>query len=280
MPGLVINGKQVTIGGLEIDNFLDDPALRLGASDKRKRTTSERWVRLVVLHSSLGIPGGADTRPQTIKPGLGPGGNRAERLVRYWTGESRGAGAHLVVDFDGRVSCLADIATEATYHAGHANGPSVGIEICQGRDEAEIYSGQLDAAVKLCDALTGLLGIQRQIPERYVGPSPRLMASVDDVVGIVGHRDLTGRRGPGDPGSAIFYRLGAAGYELVNFDLGEDRELFRRRQRDLGVDPADGIAGPITRRALARAEKIRWLKGQRPLGLWVTRIGDELLPPV
>lgn len=280
MPGtgLIINGKRVPVPGLDVTNWLDDPAFRLGPGDMRKRTEHERWVRLVVLHSTLGIPGGTDQRPQVLKPGLGPGGDHAERLVRFWTREARGAGAHLIVDFDGRVFCCADLATEAAYHASHANGVSVGIEITQGHAEAEMYSGQLDAAVLLVDAITALFGIQRMVPAGpYPGPSHRLMNSVEDVVGVLGHRDISAKRGAGDPGSRVFYRLGAAGYEPVNYDLGEDRERWRLRQRTLEMSNVDGIAGPQTVKAIREANIIPGLKGPRRAGLWVDRPIDSIL---
>lgn len=264
--GLICDGQRIAVGDLDVTNWLDNPRLRLGPGDFRRRGPSEAaWVHLIVLHTTKGIPGGGDQRPQVIRPGFGPGGDAAERVVRFWTGEERGAGAHLIVDFDGAVFCCADLRREASYHAGHANGASVGIEIVQGRD-AELYEGQLDATVRLCDALTRLLGIQRQVPHRYLGPLPRMTSEVGDVVGVIGHRDLTNRRGAGDPGSAVFYRLGQAGYEDYDFALSADRDEWRRRQRALGMLKADGIAGPATVEALKAVGK--------PHGLWVARPGD------
>jgi hypothetical protein len=280
VPGLIINGCEVPVPGLDIVNWHDDHSLRLGSTDLRQRKPDEQWVRSIVLHSTLGIPGGSDNRPQVVKPGFGPGGDRAERLIRYWTQEQRGAGAHLIVDFDGQISCCADLQTEATYHAGHANGVSVGVEVVQGRKEAEFYLAQLETVVALVDAITALMPtpIQRMIPAGpYAGPIHRLTESMDDVVGIVGHRDLTNRRGKGDPGSKIFFLLGHAGYEPVSYELGQDRDLWRLRQRSLGIAHPDGIAGPQTCRAIKQALSIPGVKGRRPNGLWVTRPMDSLL---
>lgn len=262
------------VAGLDITSYLDDPDLKLGPNDKRPRSPHERWVHLVVVHTTKGIPGGKDDRPQVIRPGFGPTADRAQRLIRFWTGEDRGAGAHLVVDFDGQIACTCDLALDAAYHAGAANGVSIGIEVVQGGD-AELYEEQLNVTVRLIDALTALFRIQRQIPHAYVGPSQRLMASVADVVGVVGHRDLTSNRGRGDPGNAVFNRLGTAGYEPLDLDRGIEREEWRRRQRDLGVSPPDGIAGPGTVAALAKADYVKGIAGTRPLGLWVARPGDD-----
>jgi hypothetical protein len=223
-----------------------------------------------VLHTTRGIPGGDDQRPQVVLPGLHDG-HTAEQVVRTWTLEERNAGAHLVVQQDGKVACCADLKKDAAYHAGYANGCSIGIEIVQGPGP-ELYQGQLDAAVRLVDGLTRIFGIQRQIPDRYLGPIQRFTRAdgLEDVVGVVGHRDLTVRRGAGDPGGAIMNLLGMAGYEPMNFAFPDqndgDKYLWRRRQREIGMANADGIPGPVTVKALANSG--------RPWGMWVPRPGD------
>jgi hypothetical protein len=118
-------------------------------------------------------------------------------------------------------------------------------------------------------ALTEALGIQRQIPDAYHGrPLKRLIAGGADVVGIVGHRDVTAYRGAGDPGDAIFERLATAGYEAWDFDARVDLTTWRLRQRKLNADRGaglrvDGVPGPATARALAEAGY--------PAGLWIRR---------
>ena len=145
--------------------------------------------------------------------------------------------------------------------------------------DAEMYDGQLDVVVQLCDWLTRRFGIQRQIPHRYVGPSRRLMIPEQllGVVGVLGHRDLTNRRGPGDPGNAIMNKLGKAGYEPLDFDQRADLDTWRRRQRGLGITKGvDGVPGPITVRFLRAKGRG---KGEAhvplPAGLWVVRPGDS-----
>jgi hypothetical protein len=197
---IVIDGSRTDIPGLVTRCWDDDPALRATAHGGGPRGAP--WVRSVVLHTTRGVPGGRDARPQVLHAGAGaPGGAAAN--AHYWHGLKADAyaGAHLVVDADGSVLCTADLVREQTWHATSVNGVSVGVELVQGAD-AGLYTVQLDAAVRLCDFLAARLGIQRQYHAPYRGsahPVPRLAAGGADCVGFFGHRDQTSNRGPGDP---------------------------------------------------------------------------------
>ena len=261
--GLVLEGKTVGIPGFDIQNFLDDPLLRLAPSDVRWRSERERgWIHLIVVHTTGGIPGGTDLRPQIINPGFGPSSNGGERVVGSWTHDpGRPGGAHLIVDFDGKIYCCADLVTQAAYHAQLANGPSVGIEVVQGHD-AELYQSQLDLAARFVRALCAVMptAIQFQIPTPYEGkPINRFVISqqksmpLADVVGVVGHRDLTANRGEGDPGNALMDAIAALGAEKFDFDTNEDIITWKNRQSVLGIAAPDGIPGPMTVAALKRA---------------------------
>lgn len=267
---LIIGGARVELPGLVTTNHLDRPELALVAADWRKRMPTT-VIRQIVLHTTKGIPGGDDRRPQRILPGLGAPAGAAERAARCWRSDGRGASAHLVVDFDGSVGQCADLATAVTFHAGGLNEASVGIEIMQGSG-AELYTEQLAAVVVLVDEITRLPApfcIQRQIPSAYKGrPRARLMATGADYVGILGHRDASENRGAGDPGDAIFELLEGNGYEVFDLDANEDRDAWARRQRSIGL-VADGIPGPVTRAALEQ-------RGA-PRGMWIRRPGDP--PP-
>lgn len=273
--GVIVNGKRELVPGLSVANWLDNPILRLRkGEDFRERRTP--WIRQIILHTTKGIPGGGDDREQDIRSGFGPPADAGERCARWWSKSAAPAGAHLVVDHDGKIFCCVDLETEAAQHAKHANQTSIGVEIYQG-SSADLYMGQLENVVLLCDWLTKRFGIQRQVPDRYIGPLPRLMANMDDVIGVLGHRDLDRSRGRGDPGSKIFYLLHGAGYEDLDYGVSEDRDVWRRRQRELAVQ-ADGIPGPRTMTALrglgaAEAQRLR-VTGYRQ-GLWVRRPGDE-----
>ena len=261
--GLILNGTRIPVPSMDVVNFLDDPRLRLAPYDVRQRTPKEKsWIHVVVMHTTGGIPGGKDLRPQVIKPGICQSTGGGQRIVASWTNDpNRPGGAHLVVDQDGRAYCCADLVTEAAYHAERANGCSVGIEVIQGHAEPDLYQGQLDAAAALALAVCRLMPvpIQWQIPAAYTGgPVPRFASSLAasnstplaDVVGLVGHRDLTANRGSGDPGDAMMDALAAAGCERFSFAGEEDLYTWKQRQKDLGVWFADGVAGPQTVAAL------------------------------
>jgi hypothetical protein len=268
----VVEGNREDVDGVPSTSWMEDPTHvpRLGlGQDARQRST--RWVRGIVLHTTKGIPGGRDHRPQLILPGLGPSIGAAEAVARSWSRDPRQAGAHLVVDHDGTVVCVADLVLDRAFHAGTVNDCTIGVEIFQG-SRAELYEQQLAQVVRLVDWLTVRFGIQRQIPKRYMGPITRLMAGGRDVVGVYGHRDVTDRRGSGDPGDAIFDRLRAAGYETWDLERAEDKEVWRKRQGALCGGPAgrldiDGIAGYQTVRALQATG--------RTGGMWVARPGDS-----
>jgi hypothetical protein len=297
MPGVVINGAQVAVPGVSVQNWHDEPRFRLrigessGVNDGRPRTT--RWVRSIILHTTRGIPGGTDLRAQKILPGLGPVGPLAENVARYWSTSGQAGGAHLICDFDGTWICLADLASETAYHATSINDVSIGIEICQGGD-AELYDGQLDSVVTMVDFLTERFCIQRQIPHGYHGPVPRLASGGANCVGVFGHRDQTDQRGQGDPGDAVMEKLAKAGYERLDFRAGQDLSVWRERQRSISAGLStpladDGIAGP---RTVARLEQLGYPHGLWAAGIMVTlqrlrsdldelakRYKDALSPP-
>src|SRR5271157_2338033 len=158
--GIVLSGQAIRLPDLDITNFLDDAKLTLALGDVRMRTPHERaFVHLIVMHSTLGIPGGSDPRPQTILPGFGPSTNGGERIVGSWTNDpARPGGAHFIVDFDGRIYCCADLAFQAAYHAQLANGCSVGIvghrDLTASRGEGDPGDAIMEALAKAgCERL-------------------------------------------------------------------------------------------------------------------------------
>jgi hypothetical protein len=223
---------------------------------------------MLVLHTTKGLPAKAGDPPQRVLTGIGAPVNAGLRTAHYWSQDGRQAGAHLVVDHDGTIACCCDLRDDAAYHAGVVNQRSIGIEIYQGAG-AELYAGQLEVVLLLCDWLTHRFTIQRQLPHRYPGgPLHRLELGGEDCVGVFGHRDVTVNRGPGDPGTSVFDLLRQAGYEPFDFEHGGDRRVWTDRQQGLGL-PADGVPGPQTVAALRAAG--------RPAGLWIVRPGDAAL---
>ena len=265
---LVVDGVAENTDTFTSRSFLDDPRLKLGigpgnTNDGYPRGT--RWVRNICLHTTHG------TAPQPIRPGHGAptdfDHSAAVANLLYWRRSPEYAGAHLLIDYDMTVYCVADLLTAATYHAGPVNEVSIGIEHVQHPD-GSLNADCLDVEVKLIDWLTKRFSIQRQVTDTYSGkPIPRIAHGAQDVVGIYGHRDVTTSRGLGDPGNEIFTRLKAAGYEHVDFQ-NVDLTIWKARQLSLGIPAADcdGVPGPKTIAALKAVGKKQ--------GLWVERPGD------
>jgi hypothetical protein len=246
MPGLLIGGREVPVEGVSIVNGNDEAWATLDARDFRPRATA--WVRQIILHTTKG------SWPQRILPGGGAGG-RKRTVADFWRRDPEHSAAHLVIDNDGSVVCLADLARVAAYHATVANEWSVGIEMYQ-EANGGVHEAVYAAAVPLVQALCRAFGIQFQIPRRPYNNAP--LARMSDggvhVVGVFGHRDNTHRRGCGDPGNEIFARLADAGAERFDYDAREELEVWRLRQVALNKRGAkvtvDGVAGPQTIEAL------------------------------
>lgn len=270
MPGLTISGDEHRIDGLNIVNGRDVSWASLHPDDYCMRRTS--WIRQIILHTTSG------NWPQPVLDGAGPAGH-AQQIVEMWSGDDHGGGerihsaAQLIVDFDGTIYCLCDMARVVAYHAEGSNPWSVGIEMCT-RPDGSIYRATLTATARLVDYLCyPTLPIPRLMPRGPYRNEPllrmeardnghRLQLGGPDVIGVLGHRDNTSERGRGDPGDAIWTELAALGFEGVDYAGGEDLELGKRRQAALNVRGGslrvDGIVGPAS---LAEAERqgfARW----------------------
>jgi N-acetylmuramoyl-L-alanine amidase len=268
----MIDGVPLDPPGLATASWRDVPAMRVLPADSRMRVT--RWIRSFIVHTTQG------DEPQIIHPGTGEGG-LASKTVRAWQQDSRHAGAHIIIDADGTVWCLADLIREATYHAKAINEVSIGIELAQ-TPHLETWEIQYQSLIVLLDALTShpKIQIQRQYHAPYLGEEhavERLADGGKDAIGIFGHRDQawsferkTMLRGRGDPGDEVFKYLAAAGYEAFDFERNEDKTTWGERQSRLLVGfpklRLDGVPGPQTVSALAASGKKR--------GMWTARPGD------
>lgn len=279
MPGFVIDGQEVQVEGLEVLNWNDDPRLKLSREDYCPRGTG--WIRGVVPHSTSGYV-------SEVLPGLGPNMDIESRTNRYWStaknrrdpSQLQQAGAHIVVDVDGSMACLADLKQICAYHAGTVNGCTIGIEIGQmiiqkdGKPYGRMWQGQIAKVVLLIDFLTRYFGIQRQVQKIYHGhPFDRVSSGAKDCVGVFFHRDQTEQRGRGDPGDHVPEALIAAGYKAVDYKLDEDKALWIPIQRDLNTRlkgqlskplTEDGVAGPATVAAMKLAGYKHGLLVSRP----------------
>jgi len=267
---LIINGARLFFtGGPRVRNYLDHPELKLEVGkggdgvDLGINRGDHADVTKIIFHTTKG-------KVATLKPGLGAGVDDGLRCARFWSGSERQSGAHLVVDRDGDIAQLADVGRVCAYHCGDSvvNQNSIGIELYEELVDGvyALYEGQLQSAVWLTDVLTFHFGIQRQFHGFYRGrPVQRLDRGGRDCVGVFGHREVSDRRGAGDPGEQIFDALVDAGYEPLDFDYGQDLVVWGERQRSLGV-PVTGVPDVATVRALRL--------GGRPGGQWVRRPTD------
>ena len=246
MPGLIINGQEVQAPGFTIYNWHDDRRWRLKmGEDGRARHT--RWVRSIFGHTTMGLP-------VKLLPGRGPGHGGDTALS--WSLSPSSGGAHLIVDQDTTILCIADLLLEAAYHATSVNDVSIGIELRQGHGDHSLYVDQVETAADLVVAVHDHFHIWKQLHAPYLhGPVPRLHVGGTDCVGFFGHRDQTGNKGIGDPGDEIYAALQRRGFEAFDFSQDEDLVAWRERQRRLnalGWTPAlavDGVPGPKTWKA-------------------------------
>lgn len=255
MPGLLVNGQEIAVDGLTILNPDDAAWCRLEAKDWKARPTP--WVRQVILHTTKG------NWPQHVIPGKGAGG-KAKLTADYWRGDPTPSAAHIVIDNDGTVACLCDLATTEAYHATVSNPWSIGIEMYQEADNG-VHEAVYAAAVVLVPALCRIFGIQFQIPKQPYKNEPlrRMSDGGEMCVGVFGHRDNTPQRGHGDPGDEIFARLAAAGAERFDHNAEEDLAVWKTRQAALNQAGAnidvDGIPGAQTLAALKASGRIHGL---------------------
>jgi hypothetical protein len=248
MAGLVINGKEESVLGLDIINYKDDSKLKLKpGEDMRARNT--RWIRSIVWHNTKNIQ-------TVVKPGKGPNTDLDHRIARLWATDGRNAGAHLSVDWDGTICCHADLLLDATYHASSMNEVSIGGEIYEDNN-GTVHEYQLECVVKLTHWLCQRFGIQKQIPNPLLNREiPRIVDGGRNCVGVFGHCHQYGGK-KDDPGLDIFKLLNADGFKSFQFvlDMGStytppsDIAYWYEIQKKLRVTQ-DGIPGPATRDAL------------------------------
>jgi hypothetical protein len=132
---------------------------------------------------------------------------------------------HITVDSDGDVLQQADLSTWMAWHASSANGWTLGIECVQHPDSGDLWTKQLEALVSVCRTICAALSIPRTVPvDAHGKPFSGVVKAWQEkgeggqgkrFAGLVGHRNLTRNKGPGDPGDAVFMALLAGGFSGV-----------------------------------------------------------------
>jgi N-acetyl-anhydromuramyl-L-alanine amidase AmpD len=224
--GLVIAGQRVVVPGAEVVTWLDDPSRAPPVTDGKRRDASK--VLAICLHTSRG------QRGAKLRKGA-RASTRAEALARYQATTARDVSWHLTIDTDGTVLQSADLATWMCWHAGHANGWTVGVELVQHPDSPDLWEAQLAALVAVCAAASEALAIPRRIMADAAGapltvPVVALLSEAarsrdgkllgglgERWPGVLGHCNVVPDhvRGPGDPGDLPFRALLAAGWQGV-----------------------------------------------------------------
>lgn len=211
MSGLIIGGSRVPVPGVSVVTWIDDPKRAPKITDGKVRRVAPSAV---CLHTSRGVRG-------NVQPGARPS-SRAETLALYQSRTERQVSWHLTIDTDGDVLQQEDLSTWMAWHASHANGWTVGIELVQHPDSGDLWQAQIDAAVSVVAAICDTLSIPKRIPVDATGSPVRGVVKAWQEAseggrqgswsGVIGHRHLTINRGVGDPGDWIFLALLARGF--------------------------------------------------------------------
>ena len=212
--GLTLNGRLVPVQGLEIVSYATGAVPR--TTDGRARTADK--ISAVVIHTTDGRAG-AQLRPGSRASVL------AESLARYQATTARDVSWDFTVDSDGTVVQSNDPGTWYTWHAEHANGYSIGIEMVQQPGSPDLWQAQIDATVRLVTVLCEVFGIPKVTVVDAAGdPEHGIVRDWQEADeggrqlafnGVAGHRNLTTNKGPGDPGDLPFRALLAAGFRGV-----------------------------------------------------------------
>lgn len=259
---IIINGQQYETFDLTTKSWKDGVSWIKYITDKTPRN---KPIKNIILHTHEGVI-------SKLLPEFGPDSTIDEALARYQVNTARQVSWDYTVDLNGDVIVQNDPVVDFAWQAGQANPSSLGIEMIQQNKEGVryLYEGQLQKTVFLIDFLTAALGIQRQIAWKNGKPVLTQIQRVinnNNFIGILGHVNLTDQRSQHDPGPFIFEALKNAGYECFNLDTNEDIDIWKQRQKGLGLEFCDGIPGKKTTEALK-------LKGYKQ-GMWIQRPIDQ-----
>lgn len=200
------------------------------------------------------------------------GNSAAWSVARDFSKPSRKASAHFVIAPEYAL-VLANLVTDRTWTTGGWNPYAIGIEMDE-RSSGSQCADTIKIAVNLAWWLSEVFDVQPMVAVK-----PNGTVDLDDIPRFTGTGILTwrghafhaqqvgGDRGRGDPGPAFAKAFLESGAEGFDARANQDRQVWKDRQRQLGMSPADqdGIPGPRTVAAM------RAKLGRRT---WVTRKGS------
>lgn len=213
--GLAVFGRRVAVPGApEVVTWLDDPRR---APHVAQGATRAAIPTAIVVHTSRGRRGGVVDSLASDK---------AAKLARYQARPTTQVSWHITIGAAGEVIQQCDAGAWMAWHASHANGFTVGIEVAQDASTTDITRAQVRSLVAVVTALCDALAIPKRLPVTGDGAplavpvrawQPRKQGGEQrHFAGVVGHRNLTTSRGPGDPGDPLMLALLAAGFAGVD----------------------------------------------------------------
>lgn len=258
---IVLGGQRFDVPGVVTVSYLDDPQRVPRTTDVNPRRVPPQ---MICAHTTSGLRG-------SVLQGCAASSDTAFSFARYQAVTDREVSWDFTVGRDGTVTWSNDPLVSYTWHATTVNPRSIGFEMAQDPD-GTLYACQIEAAYKVIVFLCAALSIQAQTPTVGGVPDsgviPRVESGGADVVGIIGHRNVTTNRGPGDPGNAIFDKLLSERFAGFDFRTGQDLLFWREQQRALGL-PQTGVPNRTDAEALQRLG--------RPFGMafgpWQSNLG-------
>lgn len=266
---LHIKSKRLTIPNLQVQSYLDS---NKPFNQCHHKTRRQNGLNLICLHHNRGmIPG-------MILPGTNNIDSTAISLAKYQARkDTRKASWDFTIGTNNDIYQSNLPEDFYTWNCNQMNRYSIGIELVQQHNKPwELYQNTIDSAVLLIDVLTYVYGIQRQIlsfdSDKQVFMDHKLEVTEtrsSSLYGLLPHKSINEKKGPGDCSNHLLHQLKDNGYEIFNAEKGEELEVWKDRQKGMGVG-IDGLPGMKTREAIKRFRKNK-------SGLWIRRPIDHYL---
>lgn len=270
---IVLNGQSYHVPGVETISWLDSSEV----VQTSRVTPRRRPIHLLVGHTT-------GEEPPTMVVQLAAVARRDPFWwARYVNDNSRGVSWDATVRLDGVVLWHNDPIKYYTWHAGHANPFSIGVE-CEQASDGSVSAASVRSQALLFDFLADVLGIPKFVPYFDGAPDRRHLRRLgedggrgEDYRGFAGHRNLSSDRS--DPGDFVYLELVRLGWRPVDVEAGEDLAICRSFQQTHGL-PLTGVCDRETVRAM-REERCGtlWKMGAAlaaiAAGIYMVRASDD-----